>query len=101
MQVNALLWSRQFSFGRLLGGFNSSQEFSRERFLVCVWSVRKTDRRVAKGGVMTPPSNENPGSFKRTGSSPIPGLCLASAADVTSDLSSRQSDNFADLGLLQ
>ena len=76
MQVNALLWSRQFSFGRLLGGFNSSQEFSRERFLVCVWSVRKTDRRVAKGGVMTPPSNENPGSFKRTGLSRFRGSVL-------------------------
>ena len=29
-----------------------------ERLLVCVWSVRLTDRRVVKSGVATPPHNE-------------------------------------------
>ena len=29
-----------------------------ERSLVCVWSVRLADRRVVKGGVLTPPHND-------------------------------------------
>ena len=60
MQVNALAWSGQFSFGRLLWGFDSSHEFS---LSVCLCAFRlsvQTDAELPKGGVATPPSNELP-----------------------------------------
>lgn len=85
MQVDAQAWSRQSSFGRLLWGFDSSHEpGAKERLLVCV--VCPFDRlRVTKGGVRTPPSDENSVSYKRAELSPNPGFCLASVADVTPD----------------
>ena len=44
MQVNALAWSGQFSFGRLLWGFDSLHEPSRWSVCLCAFglSVRQT-----------------------------------------------------------